>query len=72
MIFTDEDLKRFKKLRCEELNADDVFISHELFNALLARLEAAEDFCIVCDQPRYSMTREQAALWNEWRKATGK
>jgi hypothetical protein len=76
MNFTDEDLKRLKecltyhnghaKAECfDEKNED---ITHEVFAALLARLEAAE---LLADA-RHSSSKIYLQRLEAWRKASGR
>lgn len=72
MTFSDDDLWRLKdSILLVRGDRNIVGILKGDLEALLARLEAAEAFLIESDQPRYSMSREQAELFNAWRKSKG-
>jgi hypothetical protein len=66
--FTDEDLKRLKEQLGEYVQLFPGALSVTEFDALLARLEAAEAIVYYCDRVPHT---QQEDLKEAWRKAKG-
>jgi len=84
MIFTDDDLKRLKEFigkgnlyqfLDDDHNSDDEIDENEdnyvSINALLSRLEAAENWISVLED-HHSIAPDEKRFQETWRKAAGK
>lgn len=74
MSFTDDDLNQFKKaVACDGTCSGNVYLPHDKYAALLARLEAAEDAIKTLSAVHEDCTDGTCATVLEiWRNVTGK